>query len=151
MVPHLPHPMPGRGDAQSGHSSAIAGDQQIDALGDQITHQHALHEADVRANKLDRNSLVITTRRHLATAWRSPRWRRRDGEKSVEHRSSVCQIDGWGSFLASPRFFRDARRGPIDAHQQEQRQWLLCNGNLSLVAAPAIFPDRLMEQGQPFD
>jgi hypothetical protein len=109
MVPHLPHPMPGRSDAQSGHSSAIAGDQQIDALGDQITHQHALHEVDVRANKLDRNSLVITTRRHLATAWRSPRRRRRDGEKSVEHRSSVCRVGGWGSFLASPRFFRDAR------------------------------------------
>ena len=151
MAPHLPHSMTGRSGAHSGHGGAIVGDQQIRALGDQITHRHTLHKVDVRANKLDRNSLVMTVRRHLATAWRGPRWRRSDNEKSVEHRSSVCQIRGWGSFLASPRFFKDARRGPIDVHQQEQRWQLPCNSDLSLVVAPATFPDRLMEQGQPFD
>jgi hypothetical protein len=30
-------------------------------------------------------------------------------EKSLDLHSSVCRIGGRGSFLASPRFFRDAR------------------------------------------
>jgi hypothetical protein len=67
-VPHLPHSTTGRSGAHSGHGGAIVGDQQIRALGDQITHRHTLHKVDVRANRLDRNSLVMTVRRHLAAA-----------------------------------------------------------------------------------
>jgi hypothetical protein len=54
------------------------------------------------ANAIEYPLSEIEARRSSVTAWHDP-WRMRsDGEKLVEHRSTVGQIGGWGSLLAPP-------------------------------------------------
>jgi hypothetical protein len=86
------------------------------------------YAAAIRANRVGADSPWMTRRGAPLAAQGRSAAEDEHGEKLVELRSSVCRIGAWGSFLASPRFFRDARRGPIDAHQQERRRRL----NISL-------------------
>jgi hypothetical protein len=90
-----------------------------------ITHPWMLTGPKQRggAGELDSNLPTGAKGRRGVAPWQraDPRQSWCDSEKLLEHRSSDCQISGRGSLLLSPWFFRDTRRGHIDAHQQERR------------------------------
>jgi hypothetical protein len=60
------------------------------------------YAAAIRANRVGADSPWMTRRGAPLVEQGGSAAEDEHGEKSVELRSSVCRIGGWGSFLASP-------------------------------------------------
>jgi hypothetical protein len=81
-----------------------------------------IHGVQDNANAIEYPLPEIEAWRSSVTTWRGLRRMRSNGEKLVEHRSTVCRIGGWGSLVAPPQSLRNACRGPVDVLEQERQR-----------------------------